>query len=210
MARLWRRDASRSCARRACRLCGRSLVWLRNPRLGARHAHVLCEGVRQCPSTQRRQQAPVASLRLSPGWSHLSSGSRRCTSPAVIAIRKGRSPWLGLVLGLLLSWIGLLIVALLPRKGPRVAQTPGSSRRTRRSRRERVSGRPHRCRRPPLPQEAPQAAPAAPEASSARRRRAAPPIATASEPAPPAPPLRVVPSPPADVVPPGNERPPEV
>jgi hypothetical protein len=38
-----------------------------------------------------------------------------------IAIRKGRSPWLGLILGFLLSFIGLIIVAVLPRKGPRVA-----------------------------------------------------------------------------------------
>jgi hypothetical protein len=36
-----------------------------------------------------------------------------------IAGRKGYSPWLGLVLGLLLSLIGLLIVAVLPRRRPR-------------------------------------------------------------------------------------------
>lgn len=37
-----------------------------------------------------------------------------------IAGRKGYSPWLGLVLGFVLSLIGLLVVAVLPRRRPRV------------------------------------------------------------------------------------------
>ena len=192
MARLWRRDASRSCACRACRLCGRSLVWLRNPALGL-VTHLLCEGVVMPEYTTATAGASgitsvVAGLVSLVIWIASMYFARK------IAIRKGRSPWLGLVLGLLLSWIGLLIVALLPRKGPRVAQTPGSSQ-TRRSRRERVSGRPHRCRRPPLPQRRPRPHQLRPKRAPPGAATA-PPISTASEPAPPAPPLRVVPSPP--------------
>ena len=92
-----------------------------------------------------------------------------------IAIRKGRSPWLGLVLGCLLSWLGLILVAVLPRKGPRVtsanagftgyaspAPPPLASRAT--------PPRATESTPPPLPAaapapETPQAAPPAPEAA---------------------------------------------
>ena len=33
-----------------------------------------------------------------------------------IADSKGYSPWIGLVLGLVLSWVGLIIVAVLPKR----------------------------------------------------------------------------------------------
>ncbi len=45
-----------------------------------------------------------------------------------IASRKGYSRWLGLVLGFFLSWIGLIIVAVIPRRGSRGAPDTGDVR----------------------------------------------------------------------------------
>jgi hypothetical protein len=124
-----------------------------------------------------------------------------------IAIRKGRSPWLGLILCFVLSWIGLIIVALLPRKSPRTASATESFRESAPQPPWATQSTP-----PPLPPaapalEAPQAAPPAREAAPPVPQ-SAPPISTAPDGAPPTPPtLRVVPSPPPDVAPPG---PPEV
>ncbi len=112
-----------------------------------------------CLSTQRRQQAPVASLRLSPGWSHLSSGSRRCTSPARSPFARAAahgSAWFWVVScrgSACSSW------ACCRAKARAERRPPGDSRRRQRSRPGRLSGRLHRCRRPHLPQKRPRRPP---------------------------------------------------
>jgi hypothetical protein len=129
-----------------------------------------------------------------------------------IAIGKGRSPWLGLILGFVLSWIGLIIVALLPRRSPRTAPATAGFRES--APQPPWATRATQSTPPPFPPAAPaadepQAAPPAPDVAPPVPQ-AAPQGSTAPEEPPPAPlTLRVVPPPPPDDGP-QDPRPPEV